>query len=446
MTRVRIATSKQRRSRLVRNKLWPVIVIFTIGVAIISGGANQLLSSQIFASAILLVATLIFLSSAGENPLEHFKHKSLFVVGAFLVLGAMVFQLMPFQPCKVSPVVWARGSSVTIDPDWTLRGITSFCAAIAAVFIGIVLSASAQQRRWALIAFQICMLVVIAHAAFDWLIALRAPVDSAAPDIVRLNGNLVSANTFASLMILSLCVGLGQWLDNWNHRFHPVRRFSVALAIIVTIASIFALAATFSRVGVALGIIAILIVLGSLPRFDKKVVWIWLFGSVVVGAFLVVGTQTLGVKFREVDLAASILNRLPEWQSALALFETRPCYGWGVGTFSLAIQPIQLPPTNNMTLISSTPHNAILLILSETGLIGLAAWAVLCVGVLRLIVASLRAPLNPSLTRVAIFVATIAILIHNLADYSLAVPAVCVCVCFMLGLALGTSGKDRGAL
>jgi exopolysaccharide production protein ExoQ len=244
---------------------------------------------------------------------------------------------------------------------------------------------------------------------------------------------------------LSSCVGLGQWMDTWNHRFHPNGRLIVALAVLTTLASLIALLATFSRAGVGLVIIAFTIILIAKSGFNTKSLWLWILGAFGLGAIGIVSTQFLGLQFRQVDFMASVVNRLPEWKNAQELFQARPCYGWGVGTFSLAIQPIQLPPTSNFTLISSTPHNAVLLILADTGLIGLIAWGLFGTTLILVSIASFKGGADLPQTKIAIVVAACAIFAQNMVDYSLAVPAVCACLCLLVGMSfsIGINGAKK---
>ena len=437
MAKPAFSAENMTRSKQVSGAFLVGLMLVGLGFTIVTGGANDLLSSQIL-SATLLFCTLIFFSKASNRQIfASCEADSGFIIGSLAVFAMMTMQLLSTQPCDVTEVTWARTASVTIDPDWTMRGIVSFAAAVAMICVGIVLGQSRQKSRWVLLGFQLMIVSVIAHAIFDWLSDLRAPIDSAAPDVPRLNGNFVSANTFASLMILSSCVSLGLWLDGWSKRFHPVARYEVGLSVFVTLTSLLALVATFSRAGVGLGILAIFSVFAVHKRIKRTTFLVWLLSSLCVGAIAIVGAHSLDLQFRRVDYSASFLNRVPEWASALALLEMRPCYGWGVGTFSLATQPIQLPPTSNMTMISSTPHNAFLLVLSDTGFVGLAAWSFLSFNCWKLCHIK-RAPTSTqNITCFAIYAALGGVVLQNLVDYSLAVPAFCAISCLLFGLAVG---------
>jgi O-antigen ligase len=72
---------------------------------------------------------------------------------------------------------------------------------------------------------------------------------------------------------------------------------------------------------------------------------------------------------------ASNLERINRWKSALRLFEDRPIFGWGPGTYQFVYAPYQ--KVEDKTVISTnvgnkgTAHSEYLLILSEQGALGL---------------------------------------------------------------------------
>lgn len=72
---------------------------------------------------------------------------------------------------------------------------------------------------------------------------------------------------------------------------------------------------------------------------------------------------------------ASNLERINRWKSAIRLFEARPVFGWGPGTYQFVYAPFQ--KVKDKTVISTnvgnkgTAHSEYLLILSEEGALGL---------------------------------------------------------------------------
>jgi len=72
---------------------------------------------------------------------------------------------------------------------------------------------------------------------------------------------------------------------------------------------------------------------------------------------------------------ASNLERINRWKSAIRLFEAKPVFGWGPGTYQFVYAPYQ--KVEDKTVISTnvgnkgTAHSEYLLILSEEGALGL---------------------------------------------------------------------------
>ncbi|MGA0435296.1 MAG: O-antigen ligase family protein, partial [Flavobacteriales bacterium] len=72
---------------------------------------------------------------------------------------------------------------------------------------------------------------------------------------------------------------------------------------------------------------------------------------------------------------ASNLERLNRWNAALALFEERPIFGWGAGTYQFVYAPFQR--SDDRTIISTNnadggnAHSEYLGPLAEQGLLGL---------------------------------------------------------------------------
>jgi O-antigen ligase len=80
---------------------------------------------------------------------------------------------------------------------------------------------------------------------------------------------------------------------------------------------------------------------------------------------------------------ASNLERINRWMSAIRMFEARPVFGWGPGTYQFVYAPFQ--SVEQKTVISTnagnkgTAHSEYLLALSEQGLIGMLNFIIVMV-------------------------------------------------------------------
>ncbi|HKK81922.1 MAG TPA: O-antigen ligase family protein, partial [Prolixibacteraceae bacterium] len=83
---------------------------------------------------------------------------------------------------------------------------------------------------------------------------------------------------------------------------------------------------------------------------------------------------------------ASNLERINRWQSALAMFEEKPVFGWGPGTYAMNYAPFQL--TGQRTIISTNAgdggnaHSEYLGALSESGVPGMLSFMLIIIVVL----------------------------------------------------------------
>lgn len=87
-----------------------------------------------------------------------------------------------------------------------------------------------------------------------------------------------------------------------------------------------------------------------------------------------------------VSTDASNLERINRWNSAIRMFEERPFYGWGPGTYMFCYAPFQR--SYDRTIISTnfgtggTAHSEYLGLLSEAGLFGLLSYVLILIVVL----------------------------------------------------------------
>lgn len=83
---------------------------------------------------------------------------------------------------------------------------------------------------------------------------------------------------------------------------------------------------------------------------------------------------------------ASNLERINRWQSAIAMFEEKPFFGWGPGTYAMNYAPFQL--TGQRTIISTNAgdggnaHSEYLGALSESGVLGMISFILILIVVL----------------------------------------------------------------
>lgn len=421
----------------------PALIFLILLVASLTGGANTALSTQLFALSVAAVLMVVFIDPKFRAAFNRLPSLNAVFLGSSLVALVLFIQFAPLMVCMPKPQPWAKPDMVTIDPGWTLRGVTGFFSAIGLLVLGAIFAADRESRRAIILFFGLFYLFVVGFAGIEFLASFGQPHDAAGPNSNRLNGSFVSANTMASLLIIGGISSLGFFFNDYNSNGGRIRTPATGLALLVAVLCLIGLIATQSKAGLFVAGIIISIFVMFVPKWNRGttlllvvLAWFGLWAAVMYG-------DSFGFPLRQRDVNQSIFNRIPEWNGALSLFSSRPCLGWGGGTFSLALNPIQPPPTQSVTLVASTPHNFVLLVLSETGLVGALAWTVLAYACCRLL---LRAMIQAEDQGPLLFSITLglgAVLAHNLVDYSLAVPLLAGVFCLTLGFAIGLGGRPR---
>lgn len=124
--------------------------------------------------------------------------------------------------------------------------------------------------------------------------------------------------------------------------------------------------------------------------------WIVLMGTAAAGAAIVIAnnlriTTFVASTFLDRALNSGINMRLQVWEEAWTMFQAHPLVGIGVGTFDKITY--QMPATQanrDFQLSGWHAHNAPLHILTEAGVLGLAAWVFLWYVIVRALVGAWR--------------------------------------------------------
>ncbi|MEN9873133.1 MAG: hypothetical protein RL186_30 [Pseudomonadota bacterium] len=393
---------------------------------------SQAAATQILTAASCILLLALMLDPRCRQALSRLPNLRLALFGLAALLLTCLVQFAPLMLCMAPPPAWARADMVTIDPQWSTRAIVAMGASLAFFLIGAVLGVDPKRAKTLMFTLGLLLLVVFGLAVFDYWQETLRPRPSGAPDVLRLDGAFQSANTLASLWILGLLLSVGYGLAQAPRRGGRGRSPITIMSFVVGLVCFLGLLASMSRAGIAIGVV-MLGVLGFVAWPERRLAigaTSLAFGVCIalVGIF---GAQ-LGLPLRQIDLLGSVLTRLPEWQAALDLTLMRPCLGWGVGSFGLSVEAVRQAPLQSLSLVSVTPHNLFLLIVSETGIAGLVAWGVLASGLWR---AARPAFLRHQIVwPSALALGCVGVILHNLVDFSLAVPATACAFSIVLGL------------
>lgn len=196
----------------------------------------------------------------------------------------------------------------------------------------------------------------------------------------------------------------------------PVRILAAAGLVVV----LAALELTWSRGAwiAALAGLAVMVVLA--PRRRAGLLVLCLVVLLLATAAIGPGRVSLARRIEAIPSATFNLDRLALWEGALRIARAHPVLGTGYGTFSRA-WPRHMP--EDIVQDPTTAHNLYLTFAAETGLVGLVAFlafivAALC-GLWRRIACTRGDPRTDGLW-VACLAATVAVLVHQLFDVTVA--------------------------
>jgi O-antigen ligase len=226
-----------------------------------------------------------------------------------------------------------------------------------------------RQARWILAGLGISGVVVCIPNAYVVLDALRHHTLNVAiaPPVVIYQ----SANSLALLTVPMIAVAAALATYAQDRRDRVVSAAFVLIALPATLLS-------FSRGGyLALLVIAILLALTHRAR-------LWLVPAILIGAFAVSRIAPIATRIgHEIDLADpnnSLEQRFRLWGATLRMMRDHPIFGTGLSGFKRTIDAYR---NGVYTEDLIYPHNILLNFWTETGVLGVAAFAWILVQGLR---------------------------------------------------------------
>lgn len=434
---------EQLWQEIIQPWIWPSIVLGLLAVAIYRHGAETPLDTMLFTSAAALILVLALLDRSNLKALQKLRDWKWAGIGLLAVWAVMFVQLLPVPFLAGNVELWGRENSVTVDPDLTIRAIVGMGSAIAFFLFGAIFGADKQRREIVLLVLALLSAFFIIHSANGFY--SRAALFDAADQVasLRMEGTFLNANTFAIMMVLFFACSIGV-LFSESRSFRGKERVWVRLlALLIAASAGWCVFLTMSRAALLLSF-AILFGLYWLLRPDKRV-QTSVVGLIGLLVFLVVWSSAaqLGIPIRPLDLSQGLDGRFVDWLPGLDLTGMRPILGWGAGTFARAMEPVREIPLEASTLIVITPQNSLLLITSETGFLGLAAWVVLCIGLVQFAANGLRRRSASPALGAALFLGALAAVAQSFFDFPLSIPAIAALWAFLLGFCGGLGGKTQ---
>lgn len=310
-------------------------------------------------------------------------------IGLAIFLGATLLTL---------PNAYSLGQGIS---EWVKWAEIALLAYLVADF---------AEKRWQWILFGVLLAAVIqaiigiyqfrggSGAAHLWILDYR---------YFRAFGTFGQPNPFGALMGLTLPLALGTtWgylVSAWQHRQESARwKTDVSLMGVYGVMAGIILAGllvSWSR-GAWIGFAAAVVMMIWLtpPKFWQGTLAMVVVGSLFVGLWSV-GLLPASISDRITsftedfsgfkDMRGAVINddnfavveRLAHWQAAVRMAEERPLLGVGFGNYEAAYEKFMLV---NWPLALGHAHNYYLNLLAETGIVGLIAYLVMGVVIIRL--------------------------------------------------------------
>lgn len=449
---------------LARINVAALACVMVILAGLLAGGANGAPSAALLSAALLCALVPVVLFSPRERVARTLRDNAvtLLAAAAFMALAlASAFaipawataplRLLGLNAEHLSHPAWrafglAPGAP-SIAPFRTIDGLAA-CAGPAAAFLLGALCAppDRQSREWAA-RWIVAMALVFGATAIVYFFAHAAQQQ-------RLDVRLGSANAAATLFAifnltaLTLLIRAAQRkpADDWP----PALRWASFLAkapwsLLAIILATACLLLTASRGGMAawlFGLAALAIAFFARqpksqaararlflpPMLATGIIAAVLFAQ--GGALLMARLQTSGEDGRAALSQA-------HWQA----FQQRPMIGHGLNTFHEINKAIATPQNWQELQPAGSAHNIYLQALEETGLIGLALWALMLGPLLARAGARIVRNQPGADWASAALAVSIVVLLHGAVDFGLQVPAIGALYAFIMGAFVGRAQR-----
>ena len=416
---------------------------------LLAAGANTPGAAALFAAALLAAAFLAVALSPPAAVMHALRSNAATAAAAAAFITLAVLTALPLPTPELATrlghpdaarLAWAV-PAMSLAPSSTLEGVVIFLAPAAAFALGALARTTGTRAQ---IGGWICALAIALA-----LYALQLFAAGVSQGGGRLDAHLSSANAaaaaFGSLALFALASALDKTFSGADESGPPMIKWLLAPVRAPLAAAAFALATactllTQSRGGLAATGVAFAVFVCLLALRTRGRTRLLMLGPAAAFGAVAVFMLTLGadsVLGRLSDVGEALRGRqellAPHWQAFLA----SPIWGNGLNTFH-EINAMAADPENWDSLrFVGAAHNIYVQALEETGLIGLALFALMLAPPLwRALTRALHGSPSPH-WNAALYAVGMLFLVHGVMDFALQVPAIAALFAFCLG-AFGT--------
>ena len=455
-----------------------------LSTVVVTLGAGALVVGTLIEPAVGLIATLTLGPWAawqntylpGLLPTDVGQLSIALTIGAWIARGLLRREFnIPRMPLLLPLSIFTGWAAVTMlwAPDFTF-GLPEVLKWIELTLLALFVVDTARRRGVKWIVFGLLLSAIVQALVGVYEARLRGIGPEGfllSEGVYRAYGSFEQPNPFGGFIGLNLPIGLtvaaycvGRIPSAWksrNTQYLIRTTLYAALALLVAVLLAIALYLSFSR-GAWLGAVAALL---AMELFLPRRRWI---GLVVISGLIVagIGLSAAGLlpaaiadRFADVgalidapdvrgvginDANYALIERLAHWQAAVNMIEAQPWTGVGFSNYQPVYEQYRLL---NWPAPLGHAHNIYLNIAAETGLPGLAAYAVLWIAIFALTLRAIRdrRGVDRALA-LGLLGAWVHLSVHHLFD-NLYVDNVHLNVGAMIGLlsALAVAPRDRGA-
>ena len=203
---------------------------------------------------------------------------------------------------------------------------------------------------------------------------------------------------------------------------------------------------SFSRMGF-IAALSSLFVMGTLAFGTRQLSWVassrkrqivtvGLVAALVLAGFVFLPPDKLILRFARLVSTDDAGGRAQLWAETIPLIRAYPVFGCGLGGYETAFMRFKV---SGPLLTDDFAHNDYLQLLAELGVVGFAIGATLAFSVVRMAVRRAVRSADPGARYFAVAGAgaLAAILVHNLADFNLYIPANAMLLAWIAGMTAG---------
>jgi O-antigen ligase len=360
------------------------------------------------------------------------------VLGPAIVVGLATFwHELPWQSAYTWPaallLVAATLDSVFAPDRRAAFGLWKayFVEPVVAGLVIVAMARSRPRARWLLGGVAIAAVVAAsANAYTDGHAILAHTFNKVTPQVAIYN----SANDIPLFLEPPACFALAIALHGEDRLERLVAAAVYALAGV-------AIALSYSRLG-WITLVAVTVFVAAFSRWRVLV----LAGTALVAAAAFALSHTVRdrilVEFDPHSDKNTLLLRVPLWRSALSMLSHKPIFGGGLGGFKASILPYRDPGYHEDLIY---PHNLALNFWSETGILGLAAFAWLAVQVFRVGRRLLTAGPWPRVLGIGLLAMLLSVLLHGIGDVPYFKNDQALVFWGLLAVPLGAGGDNSSA-